>query len=52
MRAAVHADNFFEMLLNQTEIRLYLQFSSIYLEQQTVAVRLLFQINRRMINTI
>ena len=38
--------NLFEILLNQPEIRLYLPFSSIDLEQQTVtSVCLLFQIN-------
>ena len=44
--------NLFDNLLNQTEIRLYLLFSSIYLEQQTDTHRLLFQINRKMVTTI
>ena len=44
--------NIFEILLNQTQIRLYLTFSSIDLEQQTDTVRLLFQINLYMVNTI
>ena len=44
--------NLFEILLNPTEIRLYLPFSSIYLEQQTDCIHLLFQIKRKMINTI
>ena len=41
-----------EILLNQTEIRLYLPFSSIDLEQQTDSARLVFQIYRKMVNTI
>ena len=36
----------FEILINETVIRLYLQCTMIDLEQQTDAVRLLFQINR------
>ena len=37
--------NLFHILLNQTEFRLYLPCTMIDLEQQTDAVRLLFQIN-------
>ena len=44
--------NLFEIALNQTEIRLYLQFYEIDFEQQTEAERLLIQINRKMVNTI
>ena len=43
--------NLFGILLNQTEIQLYLPFSSIDLEQKTDTVRLLFQINRYMVYT-
>ena len=42
--------NLFQILLNQTEIRLYLP--CIYLEHQTDSFRLLFQINRCMVNRI
>ena len=38
--------NILQTSLNQTEIRLYLLFFSIDLEQQMDTVRLLFQINR------
>ena len=38
--------NLFQILLNQFEIRLYLPFSAIDLEQQTDTVRSLLQINR------
>ena len=43
--------NLFQILLNEPEIRLYLRFT-IDLEQQTDIVRLLFQINQKMVNTI
>ena len=51
--ATVHGGSryLFKILLNQPEIRLYLLFS-IDLEQQTDTVRLLFEINRKMVNTI
>ena len=40
-----------KILSNQTEIRLYLPFSA-WIGQQTDNVRLLFQINRKMVDTI
>ena len=43
--------NLFEISLNQTEIRLYYHFP-IDFDQQTDTVRFLFQINRKMVNTI
>ena len=43
---------FFEILLNQTEIRFYLPISDWFGTQQTDSVRLLFQFNRFMVNTI
>ena len=41
---------FFEILLNQTEIRLYLPFSDLFETERTCAF--VFRINRRMVNTI
>ena len=43
--------NLFQILVNQPEIGLYLPFSD-WFGTQTDIVRLLFQINRKMVNTI
>ena len=48
---STHREIFSKSYYIKTEIRLCLKFSSIDLEQQT-DVRLLFQINRKMVNTI
>ena len=45
-RGYIFIEKYFEILLNQTKIRLYLPFSSTDLEQRADSVRLLFQINR------
>ena len=44
-------ETFVEILLNQTEIRLYFQFSDSF-GTASGRVRLLFKINRYMVNTI
>ena len=48
----LHTENFFQNLIKSNWNQVVFTISSIDLEQQTNAVRLLFQINRIMINTI
>ena len=45
----LHTENFFEILLNQPKIRLYLTFSDLFGTKQTLVW---FQINWKLVNTI